>query len=129
MRILAIISLCLFQSLSYASDSYLCSADQAAGIIYTKNHWQASILEASRKYVVSKSGSAWSVKELGQSAPFAQCHGDINNLRCNGNTGLDNFYFKGSSLRFLFTYSVGYWNGVDLNTDNPQVEIGRCSPS
>jgi hypothetical protein len=131
------------------TSSYLCVADKSTGFTLNKvtHEWETTRFTIMNKYLVSHSpkgskfdslGTKWTVKEVGRS--FAQyfCKADFNdvgNLFCDG---FGEFKMNKLSLRFLTTYTDGYWNygpgtkrfgPEDIEGgDTPAVAIGTCSP-
>jgi hypothetical protein len=111
--------------------SYLCAADKSVGFSFHKitGEWKRAFFRAEDKYIISKSkkkGFTWEVKRVGNQMALTFCEEAYGYLFCKG---IYNFYFNKNNLRFLMTYSYGYWNNTQEEGDEvPQMEIGKCDP-
>ncbi len=131
-----------FAASASAQSSYLCAEDMITGFSFDRgaHQWKRAEFKAEAKYIVTRStepSRKWEVKETGSSFPVAICEKDFDDngkLRCIG-LGKD-FLFNRKSMRFLTTYTVGYWNEDALRTivparsegdDTPGMAIGRCT--
>lgn len=131
-----------FAAPALAQSSYLCAEDMIAGFSFDRgeHRWKRAEFRAEAKYIVTRStepSRKWEVNETGSSIPIALCKNDFDEdgkIRCVG-FGQD-FLFNRKSLRFLKTYTVGYWNEDALRAivparsegdDTPGMAIGRCT--
>ena len=125
-----------------ASTSYLCLTDMDTGFAFDKDRqqWHSVDFRAESKYVVSKATTgahAWEVKQVGYEIPFIVCTQDFNELRLLFCAGIGDFRMNKHTLRFLYSYPIGYWNtapegsphqGLREGADAPHMAIGKCSP-
>ena len=140
--IFAVVVLTLFLVTGANAQSYLCVTEQASGFKYDEelNKWKPANFDIKDKYIISKpkSGvgapnSKWVVTNPETKTLIASCDADIdasNYLFCTGSTG--QFNFNSGNLRYLLTYSFGYFNSgrpnfPDSNSNTPYMEIGTCS--
>ncbi len=140
--VLCQISVCL------AQESYFCAVEHSGGVKYNKQEkvWEAVVFNDDRKVLVTKAipghydlfdGSAWVVKRLGDQVATGFCRLDFNEhdiLHCVMPAG--EFKFNRKNMRFLLSYTVGYWNDTISETgkgkgtegdDSPYISVGRCS--
>lgn len=127
---------------AFAQNSYLCAEDMITGFSFDRgtHQWKSAEFRAQAKYIITSStepSRKWEVKETGSSFPIGFCEKDFDDdgkLRCKG-IGKD-FLFNRKSMRFLTTYTVGYWNEDSLRNiapnrregdDTPGMAIGRCT--
>lgn len=125
-----------------AQNSYLCAEDMITGFSFDRgaHRWQRAEFKAEGKFIIARASEPsrkWEVKETGSSVPVAVCGKDFDEdgkIRCVG-IGKD-FLFNQKSMRFLTTYTVGYWNenalraivpGRNEGDDTPGMAIGRCT--
>ena len=144
-KITAAVALTLSNLVAAAEEptGFLCVSEAATGFGYnaaTKS-WQVTKFKATANYLLTRSsrtGAKWEVKEVGSRSPSMFCQADLSQeqlLSCQG-FGAE-FRFNGKLLRFMYTYTVGYWNedtalaiapGRKEGDDTPALVIGKCSP-
>ena len=125
------------------AEGMICSGEMFAGFIFDKasGEWNSSSGLSNSKYVLAKNKTemkaVYEVRELGADYPAAYCEDEFNEmgiLDCIG-FGHD-FSFSRKDLRFLMTYSIGYWNEKSIKSlsperkqgdDNPHMIVGKCS--
>lgn len=136
-----------FSGAAVAADSYLCISDQSTGFAFNKDtgQWKPANFTAGKKYVLSRDGKGWVLKEFGQANPVLRCPNDFNPSHYLGcDDGSMQFRMNSRILRYELAYLLGYY--VDYNEldsslakipgatllhegdDNPAIEIGKCSP-
>jgi hypothetical protein len=142
MKFLALVYLSAIGVSASAQNSYVCVEDLATGFSFDRSQkqWKSVDFKPNSKYLISRSRDSsriWEIKEMGSSAPTAFCEKDFSDsgqIRCNG-IGKE-FLFNRKSLRFLATYTVGFWNEDALRSfvpnrnegdDTPTLIIGRCN--
>lgn len=126
-----------------AADRFLCVADKITGFNYDKHRqqWRQADFAPSLKLVISRAKNetyTWTIGELGSDTIKLFCKNDFSDsglLYCSG-IGLD-LRFNKKLMRFLYTYSIGYWDenaykslypGRKEGDDTPAMAIGKCSP-
>jgi hypothetical protein len=121
-----------FSHQAIAGDSYLCVADQVVGFRYSPNQqtWGAASFKADEKYFVKPadvSGDKYSISRLGFRFPVFECDRGFNDagvIRC---TGMGEFVMSTKTMRFLSSYTIGYFNTGDPGADTPALTIGTCT--
>jgi hypothetical protein len=139
-----------------SAEQWLCVADSATGFRFDKQRsvWVQATFATTEKYVVSRAEKGrwpkaadgqevvWVVTKTGSDFPSHWCTTDFTEngaLICKG-IGSE-LLLSRENLRYLLTYTIGYWNEVpkrlanrgrqDLmgpeGSNTPHVEIGRCS--
>lgn len=126
------------------AESYLCVEEQSTGYQFNKSRkiWQQTSFKPTGKYLVKPNTDAthkgkWIVTEIGRADPSYRSEYDFTStgaLRCEGLVG--EFMMNRKSLRFLRTYSLGYWTDAILGEaegsfveghNTPLISIGQCS--
>ena len=140
--IFAVVVMTLFMVTGANAQSYLCTSDQASGFKFDEKleKWKPANFNINDKYVISrpKAGegdpnSKWIVTDAKDKSIVASCGAEIdssNYLFCTGSTG--QFNFNSGNLRYILTYSFGYFNAgrpnfPDSTSNTPYMEIGTCS--
>ena len=119
----------------------VCSVEMAAGIVFDRDsgRWTAAAVKPRAKYVLRESTRSkfkYEVAQLGSKTASAFCEKNYDRgyLRCVG-LGSE-FYFSRTDMRFIMTYSLGYWNETSSNEaipdrregdDTPHIEAGTCA--
>jgi hypothetical protein len=118
-----------------AQQSWLCTADDAAGFSKNGGDWKITRFKPSMKFLVKPlpeelhqylSGEELKLKygafEFGKGGPrYCRPHWLYEETwDCSG------FYFNKTTLRFLNFFLGGYVHSLD-NTDTPNFEIGTCT--
>ncbi len=138
MKITALVILSILATAANA-EQYLCVADAATGFYFEDGKWISTKFRTnSSKYIIrrfkegeyfSTEAKPYGVFPLGKKAAKYSCYGpnppEVRNFNCDG--GFGEFLFSPKSGRYLRTYTVGYYEGVDTNKNSPQIEIGKCS--
>lgn len=119
---------------------WLCIEEHSGGIAYNErnNEWVGGRFKAAEKYIVrptraSVEGDAipaenleYGVYKHGSSYMEFLCYPSMNSstdLSCSTKNG--RFMMSREHMRFLYTYTAGYWDGT---TDTPNMTVGQCSP-
>jgi len=121
-------------------DSYVCVVDAMTGFSFNKSteRWGVTNFRTDSKLLVTRSKNknfAWEVKEVGTAVPEAVCEKDFNEFGLLVCSGLADFKFNKTRLRFLYIHSIGYWNDDDKSDlfkegqNSPVIGIGKCNPS
>ena len=124
-----------------SSQTMVCSTDMVAGITFNRaaGRWEAGVGRPQAKYVLRRSDNTrlkYEVVQSGSKTAIGFCDKEFEGgtLKCWG-FGSD-FYFSKLDLRFLRTYTLGYWNESTINAispgrkegaDTPSVEAGTCA--
>lgn len=130
----------LLTATSAWAESYLCISDQAAGFSFNKGQkkWSATTFQANNKYIIKRPPTGtnieWFVTKFG-SNDFATafCARDFEDSGVLFCAGLRDFKFNKKNMRFLSTYSIGYFSDSPDSEwskeggDTPSMEIGTCS--
>jgi hypothetical protein len=146
---------CLYATSVLAEDSYVCVGEHATGFTFdeTNKTWSTAYFNR-HKWMVKKSADKlfeWEVVASDEKLPMAKCEKDFN---ARGLLWCDGLMFFGMSkvnLRYISSYTNGYWNDVldakskkyDESTEGrhakeldeafsegantPYMEIGTCS--
>lgn len=122
----------------YAEEAYLCTTDHAVGFEFNSDmkSWGKANMEAGKKYTIKKNeDNIWKVHNFGETLPLASCGKKISD---HGFLNCDGWYlevrFNNQSLRFQYTYEVGYVISPSVIDDGreggnaPSMQIGTCSP-
>lgn len=127
-----------------APSGYLCAAEVTTGFAFdsTTKQWREGSFRSTTKLLLSRvtgKSYAWEVKEIGSSSPSLFCKEDFSEhglMHCSG-IGRE-LKINRKLLRFLYLYSIGYWDegswelispGRKEGSDTPAMAIGKCSPS
>jgi hypothetical protein len=122
------------------AEGYICVTDMATGFAYKSGAWRSTNFTAKEKFVVVRvaGGDApqfkWGVWPLGESQAVAWCRDEFDKsgkLICSETLPLNvTFKMNRNTLRFLYAYLVGYWDGTgaDESKDTPAIAVGKCSP-
>jgi len=84
----------------------------------TARQWRGASFKTDGKFVVThskKPSFVWEVKEIGSTYWTLICKKEFSNngeVHCDGLGG--QFFFNRKSMRFLATYTIGYWNEETL---------------
>jgi hypothetical protein len=129
-----------FSGIAHA-EAYLCVEEQSTGFRFESANktWHPTNFQPNDKFTVKRNTTAgktkWVVLEAGHSLPIFSCDEDFTSagaMRCESKYG--EFNMNKSQLRFLSTYTWGYWNetvpgekGGAEGRDTPRIGIGKCS--
>ena len=134
-----LISLLFSFSLAVGAEdlSFLCIAEGASGFRFENGSWHSVAFDVSEaKYILKKvkesefgfedKENPYGLYDFGESSTITRCsQSESGDFMCLVGTG--DFFFSPSSGRFIKTYTLGYWDGVDSNDNTPHIERGRCS--
>ena len=141
--LLLLLMIVLLLPMSVSAESFLCTAEHAAGFGFNENtkEWESFKFETDSKYVVSRTDKndkfyKWKVVQHRNNRHLLQCENDFTEhgyLLC-GKYNLYKFDMNKESMRFLMVYHGGYAvpqayidDGKE-GGDTPFMEIGECSP-
>jgi len=117
--------------------SWMCQAEETTGFSYGKKGWEVTTfktkndrflirpIKESDGYYFKDKKNPYGVFEFGTKRALYRCK-DIGNIICNVGSG--DLRFSRESLRFIRTYTHGYWEGADSNEDTPTISRGTCVP-
>jgi hypothetical protein len=133
-KLATIFAAMLFSNTAFAADTYLCIADKSAGFSFdsTTQQWDyARFAVEGKKYLLKKDASGWSWGEFGETNQFATIPCSAPNaygiLSCRL---IFEVTVSIDKLRYQSIYPVGYFGsgkGHPEGSDNPEIEIGKCS--
>jgi len=140
--------LALYATSASGQNSYICVAEHMAGFAYDARSkaWFTGRFKPDMRLVIRRAKDVpapfarktvkWEMADLGSRIGSSWCD-DFNDrgwLLCSG---MAEFRFNKTTLRFLRIYTAGYWNS-DLSAaayaflrdgeDTPLMAIGKCSP-
>lgn len=132
---LLIASTLLCVSTEVGAQNLLCSTEFASGISFdrTTRRWAATTFRPDAKYVVVKSehpNAKYEVRQLGSGTAVAWCKSEYSQsglLQCDGI--FQEFRFNKTGLRFLRTYTAGYWDEKDISGFDPKHQEGDSTPA
>ena len=123
-------------------EGYICTTDMATGFSSQRGEWKAANFEPNRTFIVSPAqaeqvtmppwfaipDAKWSVLVLGDNRPTNACpeFDTTGSLLCLG--PYSEFRMNKDSLRFLYSYLIGYWDRTALSSeagDTPYIAIGK----
>lgn len=140
MRALLLGVLSAWLAVSHAQiDSYLCTADQAAGFAMDteKRRWRATNIDVGKnQYIIKKNADVMgriprTITRVGEQAPAVFCDDDVGGedmfLECDDVT--IQFYFSRKTMRYMLVYADGFAVESDQGDARmPYIEIGTCAP-
>ncbi len=130
MRRLLFAYLIIFSNSVFSQQAYICVQNLSTGFSYNSNSktWERTAFKVDEeKKLLKKIPSGWKWSNFGSN--YGHECGEINNsgfLNCN--TLFGELRFNRNTLRFVETYTVGYTDGVNSNSNTPNISIGTCSP-
>ena len=132
---------CSLLSFPASAQPLVCVTEMTAGIVFDRasGRWRPGTGNSGTRYVVRESKdsrSKYEVLETGSTTVIGFCKEAGKNgwISCLAHGG--EFFFSVTDMRFLRTYTVGYWNEKSLRsfnpnrsegTDTPFVEAGTCA--
>lgn len=130
-KILLIFSLFSFSSITWGEDiSYFCIPMKSTGFYYNKstNEWTNTTFKINdHKKLIKKKGTSWEWSEFGDKHSYSSCkERGVDYVDCDTFGGT--FSLNINNLRYMETYMHGYINGLDSNSNTPNITIGKCSP-
>lgn len=115
-----------------ASEQYVCVASASTGFKWSGTSWDTTQFRP-KTYVIVNHGKTSNdssteghVANLGDKYPSMFCPSfSSDEVRCRGLVG--QFILNRNTLRFLYVYDFGYFDGVDDRGNTPSIAIGKCS--
>jgi hypothetical protein len=124
------LALLLFSFSCIAQDAYLCITEGSTGFYFNSNQkiWEQTKFKTDKnKNILKKIKNNWEWRDFGND--WGEPCGSLNEygyLNCKMIFG--ELRFNSKSLRFLTTYTVGYVDGSNANSNTPAISIGTCTP-
>src|SRR5688572_25953246 len=104
------------------SESYLCVADQSTGFKFHKpaKQWRQTQFNTDEKFIIRRPNAddkrlyganppKWVVVRVGSKHPAAVCNEEFSEVGALLCQGFEDFRFNRKNLRYISTYTVGYW--------------------
>lgn len=122
-----------------AIEGYFCVADISSGFSYNdvSKKWVISSFNVDdAKYMLRPSKNPafkWEVIKIGDPVSMIVCVEEFNEYGYLNCRGIHEFRFNKKTSRFLMAYLFGYYllpeqTGIYKGSNNPYIEIGKCSP-
>ena len=111
--------------------SWLCTLDKVTGFMFKDGAWISTNFTAKGGFIVERirrerdHGIRYQLRST-DSKYWSSCDVDHEFVSCQFPTEV---VLNTKSLRFLWSYRVGYIDGRDDNQNTPAIGIGKCSPS
>lgn len=125
---------CSLLSFAASAQPLVCVTEMIAGIVFDRasGRWGPGTGKSGAKYVVRESKDSrlkYEILETGSTMVIGFCKEAAKNgwISCGAFGG--EFFFSVTDMRFLRTYTVGYWNEKSLRSLNPNRQEGADTPS
>lgn len=126
--IVSLVSVCL-QATNAASANYVCESEFLAGFKFNGDWVVNQGTYDYDKFLVSENEGVVSIRPFGDNgAPGFfpnECEAREFAIVCNSVTG--QFRLSKVSRRYLDSYTLGFWDGVDNSDNTPNITIGSCA--
>jgi hypothetical protein len=125
--LVAVLALGLTNAARADDPKWICLVDYAVGFYWSGKDWESNNFKTDNKYIVAREepGGPYTIKDSGDSYG-GECAGpgDYGFIYCND---FGEFKFDTKSMRFLKTYTMGYFDGRDEEGNTPNIELGKCT--
>lgn len=116
-----------------SANTLICSVEMLAGLTLDRpgGKWRAGTAKPPTKYLLRNStepNRKYEVVEFGSPTVLGFCGKEFerDELQCSGFDS--EFFFSKADMRFIRTYTWGYWNEKSLNAISPNRREGADTP-
>ena len=138
--ILISITILFFSSFARGQEAFICipSARTGFAVNDATKKWEVTRFSINEdKKILKKINAKWEWRKFGDKGGYSDCN---NRADTNSKDGFNSAGFifcevlggsmrmSKKSLRYIETYEIGFFDGIDKNADTPMIEMGTCSP-